>query len=195
MEHLQPYPQSSDAYPQSSQAYPPPPPPEHVLQYPFTMLLCGPTSSGNSCWMNKLLTHAKTMINPSPERIIWCYRRCQPLFSEIQQTIKNIVFVHGIPEYLNDDSFIDTRYPSLIVIGDLMRDATNSKDVCDFFVEGSHHRNLSIVCIMQNAFSKGKGNRAMSSNSQYIVLFQIQEIKSVQSYLQDRCIPVTLRNS
>jgi hypothetical protein len=51
-------------------------------------------------------------------------------------------------------------------------DATNSKDVCDFFVEGSHHRNLSIVCIMQNAFSKGKGNRAMSSNSQYIVAFK-----------------------
>ena len=61
-----PYPQSSDAYPPSSQAYPPPPPltptppsppPEHVvLQHPFTMLLCGPTSSGKSCWMNKLLT-------------------------------------------------------------------------------------------------------------------------------------------
>ena len=130
-----PYPQSSDAYPPSSQAYPPPPPltptppsppPEHVvLQHPFTMLLCGPTSSGKSCWMNKLLTHAKTMINPPPERIIWCYKRWQPLFSEIQQTIKNIVFVHGIPEYLNDDSFIVTRYTCLIVIDDLMRDATN----------------------------------------------------------------------
>jgi GTPase SAR1 family protein len=69
------------------------------------MLLCGSTSSGKSCWMNKLLTHAKTMINPSPERITWCYKRWQPLFSEIQQTIKNIVFVHGIPEDLNDASF------------------------------------------------------------------------------------------
>ena len=93
-----PYPQSSDAYPPSNQAYPSPPPEHVVSQHPFTMLLCGPTSSGKSCWMSKLLTHAKTMINPSPERIIWCYRRCQPLFSEIQQTIKNIVFVHGIPE-------------------------------------------------------------------------------------------------
>ena len=149
---------SSQAYPPSSHAYPPPPPPssssplpppEHVvLQHPFTMLLCGPTSSGKSCWMNKLLTHAKTMINPPPERIIWCYKRWQPLFSEMQQTIKNIVFVHGIPEDLNDDSFIDTRYPSLIVIDDLMRDATNSKDVCELFVEGSHHRNISVACIM-----------------------------------------------
>jgi hypothetical protein len=56
-----------------------------------------------------------------------------------------------------------------ICLASMAGPATNSKDVCDFFVEGSHHRNLSIVCIMQNAFSKGKGNRAMSSNSQYIV--------------------------
>jgi hypothetical protein len=38
--------------------------------------------------MNRLLIRAKTMINPPPERIIWCYKRWQPLFSEMQSTIK-----------------------------------------------------------------------------------------------------------
>jgi hypothetical protein len=113
----------------------------------------GPTFSEKSCWMNRLLIRAKTMINPPPERIIWCYKRWQPLFSEMQSTIKNIIFMQGLPENLNDDSFIDTRYPSLIVIDDLMRDATNSKDVCELFVEGSHHRNISVACILQNGFS------------------------------------------
>jgi hypothetical protein len=106
------------------------------------------------------------------ERIIWCYKRWQPLFSEIQQTIKNSVFVHGIPEDLIDDSFIDTKHPSLIIIDDLMRDATNSKDVCELHVEGSHHRNISVACIMQNAFSKGKENKTMNINTQYMVLFK-----------------------
>jgi len=132
----------------------------------------GPTSSGKSCWMNRLLTRAQIMIEPPPERIIWCYKRWQPLFSEMQSRINNIVFVQGIPEQLNDDSFIDTRYPSLIVIDDLMRDAANSKDVCELFVEGSHHRNISVACILQNGFSKGKENRTMSINTQYIVLFK-----------------------
>ena len=45
--------------------------------------------------------------------------------------------MQGLLENLNDDSFIDTRYPSLIVIDDLSRDATNSEDVCELFVEGS----------------------------------------------------------
>jgi hypothetical protein len=58
--------------------------------------------------------------------------------------------VGPMPENLNDDSFIGTRYPSLIVIDDLMRDATNSKDVCELFVEGSHHINISVACILQN---------------------------------------------
>jgi hypothetical protein len=85
----------------------------------------------------------QTMINPAPERIIWCYRRLQPLFSEVQSTIKNRLFLQGLSENMNDDSFIDTRYPSVIAIDDLMRDATNSKDVCELFVDGSNHRNIS----------------------------------------------------
>ena len=90
----------------------------------------------------------------------------------MQFTIQNILFLQSLPENLNDDSYIDTRYPSLIVIDDLMRDATNSKDVCELFVEGSHHRNISVACILQNGFSKGKENRTMSINTQYIVLFK-----------------------
>ncbi|VDI78914.1 Hypothetical predicted protein [Mytilus galloprovincialis] len=143
-----------------------------ILCHPFTMMLAGPTGSGKTFWMKTLLERARRMIKPSPERIIWCYKRWQPLFTEMQQTVKNIIFVQGIPDDLNNDSFIDPKYPSLVVIDDLMKDATNSKDVCELFVEGSHHRNLSVACIMQNAFSKGKENRTMSINSQYIVLFK-----------------------
>ena len=43
---------------------------------------------------------------------------------------ENIIFMQGFHEDLNDYSLIDTSYPSLIVIDNLMRDVTNSKDVC-----------------------------------------------------------------
>ena len=64
--------------------------------------------------------------------------------------------MQGFHGNLNDDSFIETRYPSLIVIDDLMRDATNSNDVCEHFAEDSYHSNISVACILQNGFSKGK---------------------------------------
>ena len=149
-----------------------PPPQQVVLQHPFTMILAGPTSSGKSCWMKRLLERASTINKLPPERIIWCYKRWQPLFSEMQSTIKKIFFVAGLPENLSDDSFIDTKYPNLIIIDDLMRDATSNKEVCELFVEGSHHSNVNVTCIMQNAFSKGRESRTMNINSQYVVLFK-----------------------
>ncbi|VDH90151.1 Hypothetical predicted protein [Mytilus galloprovincialis] len=97
-----------------------------ILGHPFTMMLAGPTGSGKTFWMKMLLERAKCMIKPTPERIIWCYKRWQPLFTEMQQTVKNIIFVQGIPDDMNSDSFIDPKYPSLVVIDDLMKDATNS---------------------------------------------------------------------
>jgi hypothetical protein len=75
-------------------------------------------------------------------------------------------------ENRKDDSLIDTKYPSLIVIDNLMRDATNSKDMCEHFVRDSHHSNISVACILQNGFSEGKEIRATSINAQYIVLFK-----------------------
>ena len=53
-----------------------------------------------------------------------------------------------------------------------MKDATQDKEICELFTEGAHHRNLSVICIMQNLFNKGKENRTMSLNSQYIILFK-----------------------
>jgi hypothetical protein len=91
---------------------------------------------------------------------------------DLKGTSTEKLFLQGLSENLNDDSFIDTRYPSVIVIDDLMRDATNSKDVCELFVDGSNHRNISVTCILQNGFSKGKENRTISINTQYIVLFK-----------------------
>ena len=42
----------------------------------------------------------------------------------------------------------------------------------NLLTKGSHHRNLSVVYIVQNLFHQGKGNRSISLNSHYLVLFK-----------------------
>ena len=42
----------------------------------------------------------------------------------------------------------------------------------NLFTKGSHHRNLSVIYIVQNLFHQGKGNRSISLNSHYLVLFK-----------------------
>ena len=57
------------------------------------------------------------------------------------------------------------------MIDDLTSEASNDKRICDLFTKGSHHRNLSVICLVQNLYYQGKESRTMSLNSQYLVLF------------------------
>lgn len=128
--------------------------------------------SGKSTWIKKVLIHSDQLIRPVPDRILWIYKRWQPLYDELKYWIPSIVFIEGITEDIKYDTVINSRKRTLLIIDDMMKDATQDKEICELFTEGAHHRNLSVVCIMQNLFNKGKENRTMSLNSQYIVLFK-----------------------
>ena len=113
-----------------------------------------------------------TMISPPPARIIWLYKRWQLLYTELQHTVPAVEFIDGIPPNVKEEAFLDTRFPTLIIIDDLMKSATADDNVCDLFTEGAHHRNLSVICLLQNIFYKAKGTRTMSLNCQYLVAFK-----------------------
>ena len=53
-----------------------------------------------------------------------------------------------------------------------MIDASKDKRIVNPFIRGSHHRNLSMIYIVQNLFHQGKGSRSISLNSHYLVLFK-----------------------
>ena len=53
-----------------------------------------------------------------------------------------------------------------------MIDAGGDKRIVNLFTRCSHHRNLSVIYIVQNLFHQGKGSRSISLNSHYLVLFK-----------------------
>ena len=53
-----------------------------------------------------------------------------------------------------------------------MIDASKDKRIVNPFIRGSHHRNLSMIYIVQNLFHQGKGSCSISLNSHYLVLFK-----------------------
>ena len=53
-----------------------------------------------------------------------------------------------------------------------MIDASKDKRIVNLFTRGSHHRNLSVIYIVQNLFHQRKGSRSISQNSHYLVLFK-----------------------
>ena len=86
--------------------------------------------------------------------------------------LPTIKFVKGIPEYLENDSYLDVNICNLIVIDDQMIEAGKDNRIVNLFTKGSHHRNLSVIYIVQHLFHQGKGNRSISLNSHYLVLFK-----------------------
>ncbi len=78
-----------------------------------------------------------------------------------------VFFFHeGIP----DVEGWDVTKRRLVVIDDLMNET--DERVTRLFTKGSHHRNLSVIYIVQNLFGRNKQMRTISLNSKYIVVFK-----------------------
>ena len=153
------------------------------LEHPFTMIVSGPTSCGKTHWTMRILHHAKTMIQPPPETITFCFGEYQEVFHDL----KNVDFVEGLPDINN----FDRSKRNLVVIDDMMSEMDGS--VTNLFTKGSHHRNVSVVLIVQNFFSKNKEMRSISLNSHYIAFFKNPRDKTQVSHLAKQMYPGNTR--
>ena len=142
------------------------------FEHPFTSMIAGMTGSGKTAWVRSLLQQASETIYPPPERIVWCYSQWQPAYTEMLVAMPHIEFVKGTPTALEQDSDFDVNKGNLILFDDQIIDASKDKRIVNLFTRGSHHRNLSVIYIVQNLFHQGKGSRSISLNSHYLVLFK-----------------------
>lgn len=153
--------------------------------HPFTCLVAGPTGCGKTEFVIKLLKNISEYVQPCPKRIIYCYTMWQDKFDYLKKIISQIEFQEG----LFDVNQLDKRQENLLILDDLMREASESDDVLDMFTKGSHHKNLSILLLTQNLFSKGKHSRTISLNAHYIILFKNPRDKSQISHLARQMYP------
>ena len=133
------------------------------FRHPSTFMIVGPSQSGKTRFVVKLIQRANQMIDRPPERVVWCYGSDQPdLFRELSDSVE---FVEGLPA----TNILDGRR-TLLIIDDLMTETDGR--VTDLFTKGSHHKNASVIYISQNLYNKGKENRTISLNTHYLVLFK-----------------------
>ena len=70
-----------------------------------------------------------------------------------------------------------------------MDEISDDDFVSKLFTKYSHHRNLSIILILQNFFDRGKIMRTLSLNAQYIVLFKNPRDKAQSMSLARQIYP------
>ena len=81
-------------------------------------------------------------------------------------TVDGVDFQQGLP----DLDTLDHREKHLVILDDLM-DETDQR-VASLFTKKSHHRNISVMCIVQNLFHRGKHHRTISLKAHYMVVFK-----------------------
>ena len=147
-----------------------------VFKHPFTAIVAGPSSSGKTSFVLKLLQHVNDVISPAPTSILWCYGTYQRLFDGLSAEVE---FHEGLPD-------VNTlRENSLLIIDDLMTESNET--VNKIFTKYSHHKSISVIFLTQNLFHKGA--RTMTLNAHYLILFKNPRDASQISHLARQMFP------
>jgi hypothetical protein len=140
----------------------------HIFSHPFNCIVAGPPFSGKTYFLRQLFKFKDILINPSPNKIFFCYNTWQEAYDEIRKENNNIYFHEGVLDFAS----LDKSYNNLLILDDLMKECLENKAVMNLFTVGTHHQNTSVFFITHNIFSKGKYARDISLNASYMILFR-----------------------
>jgi len=127
----------------------------------------------------KVIDNVDTLIEPTPDKIIYYFAEYQPMF--------DIEFRQGVPK----SSEIEDIRDALVILDDMMTEA--DQKILNIFTCKSHHRDISVMFLVQNFFNKNKYMRTISLNAQYIVLFKNPRDNSQFAHLERQLYPHTSR--
>ena len=145
--------------------------------------MSGPTGCGKTNFVLKLVDHAHELIEPVPAKFVYYFAEYQPQFKIYE---KHIEFRSGKPTA----GELETLRNVLVIVDDLMSET--DEDLANLFTPGSHHRNVSVIFLLQNFYPRNKYMRTISLNAQYIILFKNPRDNSQFVHLAKQLYP---RNS
>ena len=152
----------------------------YTFKHPFSCLIAGPSQSGKTTFVERLIKHRNEMIFPPPKAIIWHYSELQPAYESMRD---DVTFKKGVPTETQFKSYSG----NLVIIDDLMSEMGSVSS--DIFTKHVHHNNMSVIYIVQNLFNRAKNHRTLSLNSNYIVLFKNPRDKAQVTYLARQVFP------
>jgi len=126
------------------------------FRHPFSCIVSGLSGSGKTSFVIRFLENLRHLCTEPKFAggVVWCYGEKSAVPSDLPANIR----IHeGVPE----DFGSANSEPSRVILDDLLTDVY-SKQVCELFTRGSHHRNISVIIITQKLFHQGRFCRDIS---------------------------------
>ena len=150
-------------------------------------MVSGPSQSGKSEFVIKLLDQRHEMFQQPLHKILWCYGiHDSNLIHRLQS--KGYTTMRGLPK----ESDIEPN--SICVLDDLLSESEASKEVTNMCTRVAHHKPCFFIFISQNLFPAGKEARTRSLNTHYYVIFKNPRDKLQFETLARQISPLRSKN-
>ena len=128
------------------------------IQTPARVLMFGPSTSGKSLLLARMLQHKEQVFNRKFKRIFYIYPDYMhgsrvAYLQKLRESTPEIELIAGLEQLPWEELKYDSE-PKLLLIDDLIDELCASKDVCSLFNRDSHHFNLTYVITVQSYFFK-----------------------------------------
>jgi hypothetical protein len=148
-----------------------------------TLSICGASRSGKTFLVYNMIKNRHKIFSLPFDTIIYVYGEDQPLLQELRESEKSIIFTKSLEEA---DSLVHLN--TLLVVDDqlLTASTTHNELISRLFVEGSHHRQIFVILILQNLFPKNL--RLVMINSVFLAITKSpRDISSIVNLAKQFC--------
>ena len=152
-----------------------------VFKHPCTCSISGPSGSRKTFLTVKILNSLDWIFSPTPTTVIYYYSQWQSTYNDI---FPKPIFINGLP---GQETIESIKQPTLFVIDDAMSKLDQA--ISDIFLMYSHHKNLSVILLLQNYYNKNRHLRDINTNTNYVIFMKNPRNKLAVSHLARESFP------
>lgn len=157
----------------------------YILKKKFTCIFAGPPKSGKTSLLNQFLDHRMHAFEELPDNIVFCYKRWQPIYTQLCSITPKIHFIMGLPKL----TMFSENVCNLLILDDLMTDSGNDEAIKAIFTVDSNHLNICVFLLSQNLFCTEKYFRLISLNTNYMFIFNNPRDRSQFTHISRQIEP------
>lgn len=159
-----------------------------TFHHPFTSIVCGPTQSGKSTFVQQWMINHKDYVNVEFDYIyifMGTDEKDNPTLTSLKNFFPDKVSIFKCDAEMCKEleTFVKNimerkakaKQNGCIIFDDLMKELSNCEIILDIFTKYSSHWNVSVIFITQNVFYKGKNssqNVTLYRNTHILILFK-----------------------
>lgn len=159
---------------------------------PFTCQVSGPTNSGKTILVRRILKHHKLLFDKNVDKlnVLWAYSVWQDLYDEPIEDSVDVFYLKGLPS--NEE--VEENQTDILVIDDLMNQVRNNESFSDLFTKGRHRVKMGIIFITQNMFLQGSQMQNIRLNCLYYIGMKSLQTKKQLQYFAREILPGKLKH-